>query len=150
MSNEDTSEIMHGVEEYAEEMDVSLVVEEDAVSYAASLGQPIGGRREYIHAKNEAGHNCTCVDFEQVLEWAAKHRPAQYAKFVTAEHSCAVENTAPEDNLSAETLLQVIASATNVLRGLSKESTLSIRDKQTLRQRVVLLDEATDSRLEEI
>jgi len=52
---------MEGVREYAEEMDVQLVQQDDG--------------RWVIKAKNEAGHNCTLVDVLDLVNWLYMNKP---------------------------------------------------------------------------
>ena len=54
--------VMTGVREYAEGMDVELKFDDEE-------------NRFVIYAKNEAGHNCTMVDLLDVLEWVQMNKP---------------------------------------------------------------------------
>jgi hypothetical protein len=66
---------MEGVREYAEGYDVELVVAGDR-TYE---GDPEPGR-VVIRAYNEAKHNSTWIDLEQLLSWLAAHRPDLFPK----------------------------------------------------------------------
>ena len=52
---------MDGVREYAEDFPVELMMDADV-------------NRLVIYARNEGGHNCTCVDLLDLLAWIQKHR----------------------------------------------------------------------------
>ena len=52
--------VMKGVREYAEEMDVELIIHNDRI---------------VIHAQNEAGYNCTLVDFADLMGWVQANKP---------------------------------------------------------------------------
>ena len=54
------TEIMDGVTEYEEGMDVELVYENNRLA---------------IRASNEAGHCCTRVDLIQLLDWVKTNKP---------------------------------------------------------------------------
>ena len=55
------NEIMHGVTEYAEGLDVRLQLEDNG--------------RLIISAKNEGGYNGTSVDLLELLAWLRANRP---------------------------------------------------------------------------
>jgi hypothetical protein len=55
------NEIMHGVTEYAEGLDVRLQLEDNG--------------RLIISAKNEGGYNGTSIDLRQLLAWLRANRP---------------------------------------------------------------------------
>jgi len=75
--------VMCGVTEYAEEMEVSIRKTTGKYAHHEPEEEWEGFGREVIHAKNEAGYNCTEVDLEQLLKWVAENRPQQYAYFIT-------------------------------------------------------------------
>jgi hypothetical protein len=62
-------EKMQGVREYAEEMPVEFVFLKKSSYPEQSVN------RWVIQATNEAGCNCTQVDFIDVLEWVLKNKP---------------------------------------------------------------------------
>lgn len=76
---------LDGVAEYSEEMSVSLRKTDGKHKTGIPKEQCVGFGRTVIHAKNEAGFNCTEVDLEHLLNWLAHNRPEQYMKYVTTD-----------------------------------------------------------------
>ncbi len=67
--------LMEGVTEYAEGYPVWIVATHGTYVYGTPDSERPGHGRLAIHAKNEAGCNCTEVDLLELLAWVKAHRP---------------------------------------------------------------------------
>lgn len=70
-------EIETDIREYAEEMPVTIGVEEAEGSE----------QRTVVKALNECGHNCTKTDLLDLLRWASVNMPEEYARFAPQNHN---------------------------------------------------------------
>lgn len=75
--------VMCGVDEYCEEMDVSLVQTTGKYKHGIPDEQREGFGRLVVKAFNEGGCNSTEVDLEHLLKWVAENKPDLYMSFVT-------------------------------------------------------------------